>query len=201
MKIARSESRRIRCFFCQQEGHIQVDCPKRPKSSGNKGVQYRNADSLSRRPSPEDCKHCARKGCKTVETVKAVQSIPHIDTRSAQEADPDIAGKLVWEELADRLHKVHEMVKDQLRIASDRMKTRDDVRTDDVLFDPGDKVWLYNPTRKKGRSPKLQSDWEGPCVIEKRINDVVYRIRHGKKLRVVHRNRLAAWCSDRDGQN
>ena len=56
----------------------------------------------------------------------------------------------------------------------------------------GDAVWLYNPRRKKGISPKLQRSWEGPYVIIKKINDLMYQIQLGPrtKTKVVHRNRL-----------
>ncbi|CAK1600008.1 unnamed protein product [Parnassius mnemosyne] len=43
-------------------------------------------------------------------------------------------------------------------------------------FDEGSLVWLHNPIRSKGKSPKLQAKWDGPYRIETRINDVTYRI-------------------------
>ena len=56
----------------------------------------------------------------------------------------------------------------------------------------GDAVWLHNPQRKKGLSPKLQRPWQGPYLVLKRINDVIYRIQLGPSIRpkVVHSNRL-----------
>ena len=50
-------------------------------------------------------------------------------------------------------------------------------------------MWLYNPQRKKGKSPKLSRPWEGPYVVVERLNDVVYRIQRGPraKPKVVHR--------------
>jgi hypothetical protein len=61
-----------------------------------------------------------------------------------------------------------------------------------------DGIWLYNPRKKKGRSVKLMRPWEGPYVVIKRLNDLVYRIQRGRngKLRVVHRNRLWAYRGD-----
>ena len=35
-------------------------------------------------------------------------------------------------------------------------------------------VLLYNPQRNKGKSPKLMRPWQGPCVVIKRINDILY---------------------------
>ena len=68
---------------------------------------------------------------------------------------------------------------------------------------------LYNPQRKKGVSPKLQPNWDGPYLVIKRISDVVYRIQSSKnrrsKMKVVHLERLAKYRessnnNDRDDQ-
>ncbi|GFV75114.1 retrovirus-related Pol polyprotein from transposon 412 [Trichonephila clavipes] len=60
------------------------------------------------------------------------------------------------------------------------MKTRYDTKATGHQFKEGDKVWFYNPTRRKGLSPKLQSHWDGPYTILKIINDVVIRIPSAK---------------------
>ena len=101
--------------------------------------------------------------------------------------------KQFTQELKNRLNQVHEVVRENLEIASDRMKARYDICADDSKFEPQDKVWFYNPQRKKGKNPKLQCKWEGPWIIVKRINDVIYRIQRDRKFKVVHRNRLALW--------
>ena len=46
--------------------------------------------------------------------------------------------------------------------------------------------------RKKGKTPKLTRPWQGPYLVIKRINDVVYRVQLSprSKPKVVHRNRL-----------
>jgi len=33
---------------------------------------------------------------------------------------------------------------------------------------------FYNPRKKKKRAPKLQSNWESPYFIVRKLNDVVY---------------------------
>ncbi|GFX03040.1 gag-Pol polyprotein [Trichonephila clavipes] len=58
------------------------------------------------------------------------------------------------------------------------MKTRYDTKATGHQFKEGDKVWFYNPTRRKGLSPKLQSHWDSPYTILKIINDVVIRIQN-----------------------
>ena len=59
-------------------------------------------------------------------------------------------------------------------------------------FKQGDAVWLHNLKRKKGLCPKLQRPWDGPYIVIKCIDDLVYRIQKGArgKPRVVHTNRL-----------
>ena len=55
--------------------------------------------------------------------------------------------------------------------------------------------WLFNPKCHRGRSPKLQSNWEGAYTVKKRINDVDYRIQQEgqRKFKVVHLDRLAKY--------
>ena len=96
------------------------------------------------------------------------------------------------EALQERMDKVHDYARNQLQLSSDRMKRYHDVGTASRLFDVGDPVWLYNPRRVKGLTPKLQKPWEGPYTVLKRINDLVYRIQLSPrtKPKVVHLNRL-----------
>ena len=79
-------------------------------------------------------------------------------------------------QLENQLREINRLVRGRLKIASDKMKTRFDISSNSVGFQEGDQVWLFNPKRRCGRSPKLQSNWEGPYTVKKRINDVVYRI-------------------------
>jgi len=98
-----------------------------------------------------------------------------------------------------RLHmdKVHNYVRGKLKVNSDRMKAKYDVRANAQRFQEGQLVLLYNPTRKKGFCQKLQSEWDGPYVVVNRINDVVYRIRKYEcpraKMKIVHAERLAQY--------
>lgn len=94
--------------------------------------------------------------------------------------------------LREKLCSIHELARRHLNLASSRMKTRYDLRAEGPRFRAGDLVWLYNPCRKKTRSPKLQANWEGPYVVLKCLNDVVYRIQRNPraKAKVVHADRL-----------
>jgi len=59
-------------------------------------------------------------------------------------------------------------------IKSSQTKTWYDQKARKVQFNVGQKVWFFNPRRKKGRAPKLQNSWEDPYFIVKKLNDVVY---------------------------
>ena len=57
----------------------------------------------------------------------------------------------------------------------------------------GKAVWLYNPTKQVGKSPKLMIFWEeDPYVITERVNDVVMKIQKSRKAKpkIVHVDRL-----------
>ena len=97
------------------------------------------------------------------------------------------------EDLQARLEDVHRFARERVNIMTERMKKRYDVKSTDRKFKEGDKVWLWNPKRRKGLSPKLQSCWEGPYTIVKLLNDVVVRIQRtpSAKPKVVHYDRLA----------
>ncbi|GBN80069.1 hypothetical protein AVEN_141094-1 [Araneus ventricosus] len=75
------------------------------------------------------------------------------------------------------------------------MKTPYDSRATDHHFKEGDLVWMYNPKRRRGPSPKLQQNWEGPYTVVKKLNDVVYRVQRSPnaKPKVIHINRLAPY--------
>uniref|UniRef100_A0A2C9LGT8 Integrase p58-like C-terminal domain-containing protein n=1 Tax=Biomphalaria glabrata TaxID=6526 RepID=A0A2C9LGT8_BIOGL len=104
-------------------------------------------------------------------------------------------------ELRGRLERVHTLARSRIKDSSDLMKTRYDRRANSTGFVEHDLVWLYNTKRRKGRSPKLQKNWEGPYRIVKRINDVVYRIQRGPrtKCKVVHVDRLYRYCREERG--
>ncbi|GFV07303.1 retrovirus-related Pol polyprotein from transposon 412 [Trichonephila clavipes] len=97
--------------------------------------------------------------------------------------------------LQARFEDVHNLARERINLRTEKMKTRCDTKATGHQFKEGDKVWFYNPTRRKGLSPKLQSHWDGPYTILKIINDVVIRIRKStnSKPRVVHYDRLAPY--------
>ncbi|KAJ8952823.1 hypothetical protein NQ318_008144 [Aromia moschata] len=84
------------------------------------------------------------------------------------------------------------------RTTSRPLKETYDINANDGRYQPG-QVWLYNPQRRRGLSPKLQSSWK-VRMRSSRINEVVYRIQKlpRGKPRVVHFNRLAPFAGNND---
>ncbi|KMQ82837.1 integrase core domain protein [Lasius niger] len=101
--------------------------------------------------------------------------------------------------LRERLEDVHAIARERIRISSEKMKTRYDVKATKREFQEGDRVWFWNPKRRKGLSPKLQTSWEGPYKVIKKLSDVVIRIQKSpsSKPKVVHYDRLAPYYGDR----
>ncbi|GBM75960.1 Retrovirus-related Pol polyprotein from transposon 412 [Araneus ventricosus] len=97
--------------------------------------------------------------------------------------------------LEARLESVHAFARERIKLSSERMKTRYDSRATHHHFKEGDLVWMYNPKRRRGLSPKLQQNWEGPYTVVKKLNDVVYRVQRSPnaKPKVIHINRLAPY--------
>ena len=71
--------------------------------------------------------------------------------------------------LLDRLEKVHNYARQHLKMKSDKMKSHYDLQATGDELKEGDPVWLYNPQRKKGVTPKLNRPWQGPYIVTKKI--------------------------------
>ncbi|KMQ83904.1 integrase core domain protein [Lasius niger] len=92
--------------------------------------------------------------------------------------------------LKKKLRDVHNNARQRLNLQSFRSKERYDQRARQINFNVGHDVWFYNPRRVGGKSPKLQSNWEGPYRIIKK-HSVVFGIRKSNrhKYKIVHSDR------------
>jgi hypothetical protein len=92
------------------------------------------------------------------------------------------------------LHEIHHYACQHLKVASDRMKAHYDCMANTAGFQEADQdqVWLCHLTWMRGKSPKLQSSWEGPYKMVTQINDAVNRIQHHprEKMMMVHLDKL-----------
>ncbi|KAL7868740.1 hypothetical protein SRHO_G00101240 [Serrasalmus rhombeus] len=100
--------------------------------------------------------------------------------------------------LQDRMESAHAFARDQLQKAGIRQKRNYDIRAKGKDFRAGDLMWVYSPKRKKGRCPKLDCHWVGPCEILEKLGEVVYRVQlppRGRRV-ALHRDRLAPYRGD-----
>ncbi|KAI5715603.1 hypothetical protein M8J77_019158 [Diaphorina citri] len=153
-------------------------------------------------PPPSEFIECARDPAKSKSTVepelnrravRAAKTSKGVADQDKKETNQDMIRPKI-----ENKQDVQDRSRDKRKSSRDRMKTgkeSKDVSVVSVDFQVGDLVWLYNPKRRKGHSPKLQQNWEGPYNVITRINDVVYRIRKGSKgkFKVVHLDRLAPY--------
>lgn len=111
---------------------------------------------------------------------------------SSLSSDENVEGNYVFN-LRRKLEDIHHNVRRNLEIKSRNVKSWYDRQARQVLFEPGQKVWFHNPRRSEGKAPKLQSSWEGPYLVLKRLSDVVYCIRKTPRHRnkIVHADRIA----------
>ena len=97
--------------------------------------------------------------------------------------------------LKNKLEENYKIARKSLNKAAICQKRRYDLKAKKNNFSKGQLVWIYDPSRKIGRCPKLTSRWKGPYIIEKKIDDVTYRVK--RTLRqpssVYHIDRLASY--------
>ena len=78
--------------------------------------------------------------------VDLITDVPQVEEHNSY---PDFV-----KTLKHRLEEIHHQVRSQLRLKSDAMKLRYDAKASQSGLQTGDRVWLFNPRRKKGRCPK-----------------------------------------------
>lgn len=79
---------------------------------------------------------------------------------------------------AELVQKLHQTVKENLEKKTEKYKQRMDQNRKEVIFEPGDWVWLHLRTERfpTKRSSKLSPRGDGPFKIVERINNNAYRL-------------------------
>ena len=101
-------------------------------------------------------------------------------------------------EFVDNLRNVmtsaYRLVRRNLKKSAVRQKFHYDVGVKKRNLAVGSFVWLFNPAKTKGRSPKLSIKWMGPYLVREKIG-VLCKIQLSPKsrTRVVHQDRLLAY--------
>ncbi|UYV74371.1 hypothetical protein LAZ67_11003263 [Cordylochernes scorpioides] len=73
-------------------------------------------------------------------------------------------------EEAQKLARIHSMR------SQDSNKQRYDAHHRNIIYQPGDLVWIFIPVRKVGYSEKLMRRYFGPYKVTRKISDVTYEV-------------------------
>ncbi len=95
--------------------------------------------------------------------------------------------------LKDHLQTSYEQVRKHMGVQQRRQKEVFDIKPGGAGYKVGDLVWMHSPAVPCEHSRKLHRPWQGPFVVRKEINDVVYRIQRlapARQRLVVNFNRL-----------
>ena len=103
--------------------------------------------------------------------------------------------------LLDVFHHVYALVRTNLQAASRLQKRQYNKKGLARDFYVGQGVWLYNPRRRVGRTPKLDVPWEGPFAFISVIGNVLCRIQTNRRSKphIVHVDKLMPVRGQYDG--
>ena len=101
--------------------------------------------------------------------------------------------------LKDRIQHAHEVARKNLSVAARRPSEIYDAKLAVNKFKVGDLVWAEKTSVRPGLSPKLQSLYQGPCLIVEKYNDLVYRVQisRWRVFQVLHHNKLKPYEGSR----
>ena len=80
------------------------------------------------------------------------------------------------DQLRERLKKAHTEARKNIGKSAIKQKDRYDVKVYQTLYEVGDYIWYLAETCRPGRYPKLNPDFEGPYVINKKLNLLNFQI-------------------------
>ena len=94
--------------------------------------------------------------------------------------------------LQERLENAHRHVRIHTEQSMVRQKHYHDRKLHWKTFSKGDRVCVYFPRTKPGKSPKFTTFWNGPYTVKSRLSDVTYLVDCGRNGRdqVIHVDRM-----------
>jgi hypothetical protein len=90
--------------------------------------------------------------------------------------------------LRNDLVKIYKLVNDKSSSKVDKMKFYADRNVRPSRYELGDRVWLFNETKKKGPNKKIGWKWLGPFTIIEKRNESTYVLKPDKRGRNVLAN-------------
>jgi len=94
------------------------------------------------------------------------------------------------DKLSLSLQRCHNFAREFLKRSSENQKRLHDLRKNERTFETGDLVYVMDSAKKIGRSPKLQAQWKGPYIVNKRLSNVLYEVSNQKTTSILHHDRL-----------
>ncbi|KAM7307593.1 DDE-type integrase/transposase/recombinase [Ixodes scapularis] len=90
--------------------------------------------------------------------------------------EPALDGSDDAQVVAQRAEEVRQLARHRIQ-AQQRVDTgRYNLRRRDVHFQPGDRVWVWTPIRRRGLSEKLLKRYFGPYKVLRRLGDLNYEV-------------------------
>ena len=94
-------------------------------------------------------------------------------------------------QLREKLAEVHRLARDCISGSQEKQEQYYNRKKNLNQYKVDDLVWVRDTRRRKGRSPKLAMNWDGPYKVERVISDWLYQLKKGQgKSQVMHHNRL-----------
>jgi len=100
-------------------------------------------------------------------------------------------------ELQEKLGDVYALARSSLKKNAKRQKRDYDTRISMHSYEVGDLVLCLNKRKMKGKSKKIDPNiWEGPFQIHRKVSDLLYEIRFGKRslTKIIHHDRLKLYA-------
>ena len=83
------------------------------------------------------------------------------------------------ENLTETMLLVHGIARSHLQRCMERQNRDYDTRMATATYRVEVLVYCTEETKTVGKSPKLQKKWTGPCVVVKKLSDLVYELKPG----------------------
>ncbi|XP_071948705.1 uncharacterized protein [Antedon mediterranea] len=95
---------------------------------------------------------------------------------------------------------VHDIARTHLKSMQKRNKYQYNLKLLERTYAVGDKVYVFDQTKIKGKNKKLNAPWKGPGVVTEVLAPYAFRVRLRIKVFVIHHDKLKL-CRDRDLPN
>ena len=128
------------------------------------------------------------------DVVLPLQALIGLPPQSNEQMDQQSYASYV-QSLHEELEKIHLVARKALHTKSQYQKRHYDLRAKKRVLSVGDGVWVHDSTKRLGVCTKLASQWHGPYLVTKRIDDLVYLVKRSLKTpaKAIHIDRLVRY--------